>query len=227
MSLFFVFLLFFFFFGGGGRPLSYYHSESRYCPILLNKWKTRACKTYNTRYFTIPFCIITWVHLRWRYFGSSSGWGCSQLRDFRSMIIWLQCKNCLKPVDLYSLCQPRSPLQHNLSSKLGMCTQLPQVHGAASSSTSPLPSSLLASSMSSYSKPDSVAIGSSRNGSRPSHSQGWSRKLSCNILRICKVQEQTIMEWNSVFVCSNTFPRAWSHIYAFYLHEKLGSIMIF
>ena len=52
------------------------------------------------------------------------------------------------PPESYSLCQPKSRLQHNLSSKLGMCTQLPQVHGASISLTSK--SSLLASPMSSF-----------------------------------------------------------------------------
>ena len=115
----------------------------------------------------------------------------------------------------------KKPMQHNLSSKLGTQLQLQQVHRAATSPTSPFSSSLLASSMSSYLKPDSVAIESSRNGSRPSHYQGWSRKLSCNILRNCKVQEQTIMKWNSVFVCSAAIhfqgPEAISH-----LHEKVS-----
>ena len=60
-----------------------------------------------------------------------------------------------------------------------MCTQLPQVHGASLSLTSK--SSLLASSTSSYPNSESVATGSSRNGSRPLHSQGWSRESSCII----------------------------------------------
>ena len=65
-----------------------------------------------------------------------------------------------------------------------MCTQLPQVHGASLSLTSK--SSLLASSMSWYPNSESVesvATGSSRNGSRPLHSQGWSLESSCIIFR--------------------------------------------
>ena len=55
---------------------------------------------------------------------------CSQLGD-DNLITAQELSKFYTPQESYSLCQPKSRLQHNLSSKLGMCTQLPQVHGAS------------------------------------------------------------------------------------------------
>ena len=100
--------------------------------------------------------------------------------------------------ELYSLCQPKSCLQHNLSSELGMCTQLPQVHGASTSLTSK--SSLLASPMSSFPHSESLAIGSSQNGSRPLHSQGWSIQSSCIVWSL----QVSRTNWVKLYICLHT-----------------------
>ena len=95
-----------------------------------------------------------------------------------------------------------------------MCTQLPQVHGASLSLTSK--SSLLASSMSWYPNSESVesvATGSSRNGSRPLHSQGWSLESSCIIFRSASFENKLS---KIIYLSAAThFPRAWSCIYGF------------
>ena len=65
-------------------------------------------------------CIVTWVHLRWRCFGSFSGLECSQLGDGRktsvndNLIARQELSKSFTPPELYSLCQPKSCLQHNL-----------------------------------------------------------------------------------------------------------------
>ena len=140
--------------------------------------------------------VITWGHPRWKCSESFSGWGCSQLgikyydnnniQSVDSVIGYYR----YAPVDLYSRCQLKSLLQHNLSSWVGRCTQFPQVHGLSSCSTSMSPSF---SSMFVL-VPGTISTGSSRNGSRPWHSQGWSKitsNSSCIIL-LCKVWKQ----WN-------------------------------
>ena len=144
------------------------------------------------------------MHLRWRCFGSFSGLECSQLGDGRktnvndNLIARQELSKSFTPPELYSLCQPKSCLQHNLSSELGMCTQLPQVHGASISLTSK--SSLFASSMSSYPNSESLATGSSRNGSRPLHSQGWSIQSSC----IFSSVQVSRTNWVKLNICLHT-----------------------
>ena len=71
----------------------------------------------------------------------------------------------------------------------------------------------LSSSMSWYPNSESVATGSSRNGSRPLHSQGWSLESSCIIFRSASFENKLS---KIIYLSAAThFPRAWSCVYGF------------
>ena len=178
--------------GGSHKPVSQSYLMQNIAQWMKNRSMQIShyeihCTLILNRYLSASALKVFWKLLRLRM-QSTEGWQENKCQ----WQFYCQTRFIQTPVDLYSFCQPWSPLQHNLSSTLGMYTQLPQVHGAPWSPSSPFSSSLLSPWMSLYSKSEFVPTGSSRKGSRPSHSQGWSRwrKLSCIILQVCKIWEK-------------------------------------